>query len=153
MATVNSDNYGLIVTEIWRGALVFYKKAFTNSDKLRKNLNISFNGEDGLDAGAIKAEFFEILLKEIQQRLFEGSWLSLLLVRYSTKGLLFQLAGIIVRHSISQGGSSFSAISPAIYFYLAYANPLYVLSQLRRQDIPLNAGTSVFLQFYFNFWH
>ena len=143
MANVKTDDYSLTVDrdEVWRGALIFYKKALTNSDKLRNNLTISFKGEDGLDAGAIRAEFFEMLLKEIQQRLFEGSEWSLLPVKDSSKGLLFQLAGIIVSHSIAQGGPSFSALCPAIYFYLADANPLYVLSQLRRQDIPLNAGT------------
>lgn len=93
-----------------------------------------------------------MLLKEIQQRLFEGSEWSMLPVKDSSKGLLFQLAGIIVSHSIAQGGPSSSALCPAIYFYLADANPLYVLSQLRRQDIPLNAGTLVYLQFLFNSW-
>ena len=143
MGNVKTDDYSLTVDrdEVWRGALIFYKKALTYSDILRNNLTIAFKGEDGLDAGAIKAEFFELLLKEIQQRLFEGSEWSLLPVKDSSKGLLFQLAGIIVSHSIAQGGPSFSALCPAVYFYLADANPLYVLSQLRRQDIPLNAGT------------
>ena len=143
MANVKTDDYSLTVDrdEVWRGALIFYKKALTNSDILRNNLTIAFKGEDGLDAGAIKAEFFEMLLKEIQQRLFEGSEWSMLPVKDSSKGLLFQLAGIIVSHSIAQGGPSFSALCPAVYFYLAGANPLYVLSQLKKQDIPLNAGT------------
>ena len=154
MANVKTDDYSLTVDrdEVWRGALLFYKKALCNSDILRNNLTVSFNGEDGLDAGAIKAEFFEMLLKEIQQRLFEGSEWSMLPVKDSSKGLLFQLAGIIVSHSIVQGGPSFSALCPAIYFYLADADPLYVLSQLRRQDIPLNAGTLVYLYFLLHLW-
>lgn len=145
MANVKTNDYSLTVDrdEVWRGALihVFYKKALTNSDILRNNLTIAFKGEDGLDAGAIKAEFFEMLLKEIQQQLFEGSDWSMLPVKDSSKGLLFQLAGIIVSHSIVQGGPTFSALCPAVYFYLANANPLYELSQVRRQDIPLNAVT------------
>ena len=80
----------------------------------------------------LKLSFFEVLLKEIQQRLFEGSEWPMLPVKDSSKGLLFQLAGIIVSHFIVEGGPSFSALCPAIYFYLADADPLYVLSQRRR---------------------
>lgn len=38
MANVKADNYSLTVDrdEVWRGALIFYKKALTNSDILRK---------------------------------------------------------------------------------------------------------------------
>ena len=88
-----------------------------------------------------------MLLKEIQQRLFEGSEWSMLPVKDGSKGLLFQPAGIIVSHSIVQDGPSFSALCPAMYFYLADADALYVLSQLRRQEMPLNAGTLMYLQF------
>ena len=52
----------------------------------------------------------------------------------------------LLSHSIVQGGPSFSALHPAIYFYLADANLLYVLSQLRGPDFLLNAGTLVYLQ-------
>lgn len=55
MANVKTNDYSLTVDrdEVWSGALIFYKKALTNSDILRNNLTISFKGEDGLDAGAI----------------------------------------------------------------------------------------------------
>lgn len=75
-----------------------------------------------------------MLLKEIQQRLFEDSERSMLPMKDSSTGLLFQLAGIIVSHSIDQGGPSFRALCPAIYFYLADATQLYVLSQLRNKQ-------------------
>ena len=73
-------DYSLTVDrdEVWRGALIFNKKASTNSDILRKNLTIFFKGQDGLDAGAAKADSFEILLQELQQRLFKGSEWSML---------------------------------------------------------------------------
>ena len=46
---------------------------------------VCFSDEEGLDAGAIKTEFFELLLKEINLRLFEGQELSQLPVRDSSK--------------------------------------------------------------------
>lgn len=46
MANVKTDDYNLTVDrdEVWRGALIFNKKASTNSDILRKNLTIFFKG-------------------------------------------------------------------------------------------------------------
>jgi len=61
MLNMRNSDYKLTVDrdEVWRGALIFDKKALTNADILWNNLTISFKGEDGLDAGAIKAEFLE----------------------------------------------------------------------------------------------
>ena len=46
MANVKTDDYSLTVDrdEVWRGALIFNKKALTNSNILRKNLTIFFKG-------------------------------------------------------------------------------------------------------------
>lgn len=54
------------------GALRFYKIAIKETAKLWQPLAIIFQEEEGLDAGALKTEFFELLFKEIQKRLFEG---------------------------------------------------------------------------------
>lgn len=57
---VEIDDYSFIVDrdEVWRGVLIFYKKVVINSDILGNNLIVFFKGEDGLDVGVIKVEFF-----------------------------------------------------------------------------------------------
>ena len=40
--------------------------------RLRKILFIEFEGEEGIDAGALKAEFFESVMKSLNEELFEG---------------------------------------------------------------------------------
>ena len=54
---VQGNDYVLTVErdEIWKGALVFYKKSLVDQDKLWTNLVINFKGKEGLDGGAIKA--------------------------------------------------------------------------------------------------
>ena len=126
--------------ELWRGALAFYKKALSDKTLLLNDLIIVFKGEEGLDAGAMKVEYFELLLTEIHQRLFEGSQSSKLPVRDSTKGFLLKLARIIISHSILQGGPAFPLLSPAIYYQLVADDPLNVLAHLSVEDIPRTAG-------------
>ena len=126
--------------ELWKGALAFYKKALSDKTLLLNDLTIVFKGEEGLDAGAMKVEYFELLRTEIHQRLFEGSQSSKLPVRDSTKGFLLKLAGIIISHSILQGGPAFPLLSPAIYYQLVADEPLNVLAHLSVEDKPRTAG-------------
>jgi hypothetical protein len=42
-----------------------------NVSKLHRNLVITFENEEGVDAGAIKAEFFNSLIEEMDRRFFE----------------------------------------------------------------------------------
>ena len=125
--------------DIWREALRFYKKCLTDTDKLWDSPTVCFKEEEGLDGGAMKAEFFELLLEEIKKRLFEGDEY-LIPVGDSTKGLLLKLAGVIISHSLIHWGPSFATLSPAIYYHIAGADADMILSKLRKQDIPLNAG-------------
>ena len=137
-----NESYTLCIDreELWRGALAFYKKALADKTLLLKDLVIVFKGEEGLDAGAMKVEYFELLLTEIHLRLFEGSQSSQLPFRDSTKGFLLMLAGVIISHSILQGGSAFPMLSPAIYYQLVVDDPLNVLAHISLEDIPLTAG-------------
>ena len=86
---------------------------------LWQSLSIIFKGEEGLDAGAMRTEFFELSLKEIHLRLFESPQESQLPVRESSKAFLLKLAGVTISHSIVQRGPTFSSLSPAIYLHLA----------------------------------
>ncbi len=105
-----------------------------------KDLIIVFKGEEALNAAAMKVEYFQLLLTEIHQRLFEGSQSSKLPVLDSTKGFLLKLAGVIISHSILQGGPAFPMLSPAIYYQLVVDDPLNVLAHIAMEDIPRTAS-------------
>ena len=139
---VKGSDFTLAVTrdELWMGALRFYKTALIETEKLWQPLAIIFQGEEGLDGGALKTEFFELLLKEIQLRLFEGPEVSKVPVRDSSKGFLVKLAGVAISHSMIQKGPVFGALSPAVYYHLAGCDPDFVTSQIRKGDVPENAG-------------
>ena len=72
--------------------LLFYKKTMYDPEKLEKYLMLRFEGEDGIDGGAIRKESFTLALKEMKQRLFEGNEGHVFLVKDSIKSILFKIA-------------------------------------------------------------
>ena len=122
------------------GALRFYKTGIKEAEKLWQPLAIIFQEEEGLDAGALKTEFFELLLKEIQKRLFEGRDESKVPLRDSSKAFLLKLAGVAISHSIIQNIPVFGDLSPAVYYHLAGCDPDLVASQIGKNDVPKNTG-------------
>ena len=122
------------------GALRFYKTGIKEAEKLWQPLAIIFQEEEGLDAGALKTEFFELLLKEIQLRLFEDPDESKVPLRDGSKAFLLKLAGVAISHSIIQNIPVFGDLSPAVYYHLAACDPDLVTSQMGKNDVPKNAG-------------
>lgn len=112
--------------------------------KLAKNLIVSFNDEEGVDCGAIKAEFFSSLLQEMDMRLFEGEKER---IPKKSWGANRVIAGMIIGHSLVQQGPP---LSPAIYNYITTAGSEESVMQsldldmlLSRQDIPLKMPVPV----------
>ena len=127
---------------LWRDALSFYKNSLHSLDRLKHELRIEFRGEEGIDAGALRREFFESLLKELNNRLFEGEDSSRLPKYDSNVRGLFETAGMMIGHSVVQGGPSFSCICPAAYSYMLYGDRELSLAELPTiADIPRNAAT------------
>ena len=58
--------------KLWRSALSFYKNCLHHPERLFYELRIEFEGEEGVDAGALRREFFQCLMKEMNEKLFEG---------------------------------------------------------------------------------
>lgn len=140
--TVDRDN-------IWRSALTFYKSAQRNKDRLFGVLRVAFAGETGIDAGGLKREYFELLLKELQKEMFEGCECSCLPKKDWELTKQFEIAGLMIAHSILQEGPSFSCLCPAIYWCIVFGSsadlPLNVFPTIN--DIPLNSATAGLLQF------
>ena len=57
---------------LWNKAMVFYKRGITTSPELLKKDLVEFSGKEGADAGALKFEFFEKMLQEMNDHWFEG---------------------------------------------------------------------------------
>lgn len=57
----------------WKMVEAFYKGGISRPHKLQKVLVIQFEGEVGADGGALRKEFFEDALKDMNDRLFEGT--------------------------------------------------------------------------------
>lgn len=128
---------------IWRTALGFYKQCMKDPDQLRREVRIEFDGEEGIDAGALRNEFFELLLRQINDQLFEGRDNSRLPKKDSNLQRLFECAGVIIAHSVFQGGPAFPCLCAAAFNYIIYLDKDKALQEIPTiDDIPQNAATS-----------
>ena len=125
----------------WMAVLSFYKGALRKPEKLKKCLTVTFvnSGEQGSDAGALKKEFFENSLREVNYRLLEGEDTRRIPKKDVSLELMFEVAGMIFAHSIVQEGPAMPCMSPAIFDYLTHGD----ISRCYpvKEDIPLNLST------------
>lgn len=131
----------------WRNGLSFYKSSLSNKKRLLQDFHVEFKEEEGIDAGALKLDFFELMLQEINNQLFTGLPTRRIPKKDWALEGMFELAGVIIAHSIIHGGPSFPCLSPAVFDYIIYGEIDRALSGLSVKDIPLNAATSLLLQF------
>ena len=126
-------------SSIWNAALQFYKSAKSYPEKLTFKLNVEFDGEEGIDGGALRSTYFELALKEGDEKLFEGATTARLPKKDMGLECYFELFGILVVHSIVHGGPSLRNICPAIYEYIITEADMERTSEtLCISDIPLN---------------
>ena len=125
----------------WRGVISFYKGALENPSKLQQVLVVNFvnTGESGSDCGALKKEFFEDAIQAINDRLFEGEQDRRIPRKDLSLELQFQVAGMLIAHSLLQQGPGMPCLSPSIYNYLVYGDPTLCYPTV--EDIPLNIST------------
>ena len=115
------DEYVLRVSRavIYNKAKQFYKASLHNPAILKKNLVVSFQGEEGIDVGALRNDFFYATLRGISEELFEGQPERLLPRSYWGSEVDFEIAGTAVAHSMLSGGPGFACLHPAVYSQLA----------------------------------
>ena len=68
--------------------------------------------------GAIKNEFFEQLLATVNEKFFEGPVDRCLPKKDWGNKSNLEIAGIIIAHSVTQGGQGFPYLCPAIVSYM-----------------------------------
>ena len=104
---------------IWRDCLKFYKVASVDKKVLFKERNIDFAGEEGVDCGALKIEFFQKCLDEAMEHLFEEADDFKIPKKSSTGLISYKIAGMLIGHSILQGGPGIACFPEWLYKYLS----------------------------------
>lgn len=130
--------------KLWRQAASFYKNSAHARERLHKSLSIEFTGEDGVDGGALKNDFFELLMAEINERLFEGTSTRRLLKKdWGLEGLFTLAGGTMVAHSLIQGGPGLPILCPSIYHFMVSLDRESAIHHLPlAADIPRNLATT-----------
>ena len=131
--------------KLWMAVVTFYKGAKIRPNKLHKGLVIHFSGEAGADAGALRREFFEDALNEADNRLFEGEINNRVPKKDFRLQMEFEIAGMLLGHSILQDGPSMACLSDSIYHYLISEKADLCFPS--KSDIPLNLATHHLITF------
>ena len=128
---------------LWVDALRYYKRKISDPAGMAKNLEITFKEEEGLDGGAMKNEFFQLLMAEAQVKLFEGDEKRLVPIKDSTKLFLFRILGMMIVHIIIQDGPLYSIppLAPSVLDSLVGESKETTSTSLSKDDVPLNAAT------------
>ena len=132
--------------DVWCICLGFYKLALKHQERLAKNLSVKFigSGEMGIDAGALRNEFFSLCCDEAVKRLFEGD-LGLIPRRgIGRKGMQFEVVGALIAHSVLQGGPGFPFLAEWVVSYILGENPSNLT--ISKEYITLSELTSTLLE-------
>ncbi len=140
------SEYSLLVDRsskehFWMAVLSFYKGALRRSEKVKMCLAVTFvnSGEEGSDAGALRKEFFEDSLREVNARLLEGEDTMRIPKKDVSLEIMFEVAGVMFVHSILQEGPALPCLSSTVFEYLAHGD----ISRCYpvKENIPLNITT------------
>ena len=85
--------------------------------------------------GPLRKSFFEDALREVNNQLFEGEDGRRVPKKDVGLEILFEVAGMLLGHSILQGGPAFPCLSAPIFDYLSHGD--VKLCYPTKDDIPL----------------
>eukprot|EP00794_Sanderia_malayensis_P010423 gene10423-11515_t len=111
--------------------------AQVDPQRLKKNLSISFDGEPGLDGGALTKEFFCLLFKEVDWRMFEGTKDHRVPWKGCDNIALFKLVGAMLSHSIMQNGPKLLQFPAWLFDVLITGDPSIATELVSIADIPI----------------
>jgi len=118
---------------LWRTALGFCKNSLHNHERLQYKCWIGFEGEEGIDTGALRAEFFQNLMKLVNDNWFEGNSSCHVPKKDCNLERNFEICGMIA-HSILQGGPGFPCLCPPVFSYILYGDKDKALQELQIRD-------------------
>ena len=132
---------------IWNKAWSFYKRALANPSRLRKNVVIEFSGEEGVDAGSLGSEFFTVVVNKVTRSMFEGQKTRKVSKKEWGAERDFEVAGMIIAHSVLNGGPGMNCLSPTMYALLLTGERDEFFEEYPvAADIPLNGAPADLLE-------
>ena len=102
---------------IFTKALALYKGARHDPSTLKKSIIIEFSGEDRVDTGALRNDFFKEALRQADIKLFEGQP-GRRVSRHCGSEESLEIIGCMIVHSLLQRGLGFPCIHPGLVHYL-----------------------------------
>ena len=118
--------------DIVNDAMAYYKRGDFDP---RTPLRIIYNGQPAADSGGVLRQFFTDLLTKLANTYFVGEEKKVPV--YNSDILLcgiMKFIGIIIVHSLLQGGPGFPFLSKAVYWYVATGNVDAVVEHLTVDD-------------------
>ena len=131
--------------DLWCICLAFYKLALKHPERLKKNLCVKFveSGESGIDAGALRNEFFCLCFDEVVKRLFEGDTVLIPRRGIGSKSIQFEVVGALIAHSVLQSGPGFPYLADWVVDYILGEDPSNL--PISKEYITLSEMTSTLL--------
>ena len=80
---------------VWQRAIHFYKCAKAHPEKLSGQLAVEYVGQTGVDAGAIRGDFLEKMMTNLDRNLFEGNPYRQLPLKDRELDGMFEVAGMM----------------------------------------------------------
>ena len=113
--------------------------------KGKKNLCVKFvgSGESGIDAGALRNEFFCLCFDEVVKRLFEGDTVLIPRRGIGSKSIQFEAVGALIAYSVLQSGPGFSYLADWVVHYILGEDSSNL--QIFKEYITLSEMTSTLL--------
>lgn len=104
-------------------------------DDATKRLQIMYRGQPAADTGGVLRQFYTQLLIEVSNVFFHGEeYKSPIYNCEMVASGVMKLVGIIIVHSILQGGPGFPVFGPAVYNYLATGDVQEAMKGLTIKD-------------------
>ena len=112
---------------------------------------VNFTGPTGeqssMDAGALSYDFFGALLKEASFRLLEGKEENLVPKRSGGNVTNFVILGMLVGHSLLNGGPCLAVMAPWVYDMICGKMKFDdIATKITKEMIPINAASSSTIQ-------
>ena len=123
VAKIPKDGHSLISVRrqhVWKDSLCQFARP---SFSIQKQVRVSFVGEEAVDAGGPRREYWRLLMKSISSlsQLFEGDVERKVLSHNYTKlqERQFYHAGCMISSCVVHGGPGFPFLAPGLYSYIA----------------------------------
>ena len=133
-------------SNLWRDGIGFYKSSMGDLKRLKAEFRVSFEGEDGVDCGALRAEFFSKFFEYALKELFEfveGKEWQHVPKRSGGNVQIFKVLGTAIAHSVLHDGPFFPFLAPWVVDILCSKTS----GQISVADIPVTSATGCTINF------